>query len=375
MSSKKQSKYWCFTINNPGVSDVPTAWPLTTLSHIQYMIWQYEIGEEGTEHIQGYLCLFKILRFSGIKKFNAKAHWETRGGSHFQCIAYCSKDDTRKPNTKTVYFGTDPFPLTEYKPSGKGMSKITSDKHAVLIDIKDSIEKGVSIKNIARDQFPSWLRHYRAFSVYNQLIAKERDSKTNVTVLFGPTGTGKSSWIHKNCPEAYWKGKSEWWDNYANNKFVVIDEFYGWLPWDYLLRLTDRYPFLVESKGGHVQFNSEYIFITSNLPWDCWYKKIENMAPLERRIDNIWEVLELGCEFNVIKGLTPEELLIDINKDQNPEPLNPKDPNDPNILNLDEDFTEQLGENNKDSQEGPCTQDIIDACFLSHSSSFGSVCD
>ena len=68
---------------------------------------------------------------------------------------------------------------------------------------------------------------------------------------------------------------------------MVIDEFYGWLPWDYLLRLTDRYPFMVESKGGHIQFTSEIIIFTSNKIHDHWYKN-QDCSPLNRRLDIIW---------------------------------------------------------------------------------------
>jgi len=53
---------------------------------------------------------------------------------------------------------------------------------------------------------------------------------------------------------------------------VVIDEYYGWLQWTTLLRLCDRYPMMVETKGGQVQFTAKTIVFTSNTPPSQWYK-------------------------------------------------------------------------------------------------------
>ena len=47
---------------------------------------------------------------------------------------------------------------------------------------------------------------------------------------------------------------SKWWDNYAQEDVVIIDESYGWLPYCEMLRLLDRYPCQVETKGGSVNF-------------------------------------------------------------------------------------------------------------------------
>jgi len=64
----------------------------------------------------------------------------------------------------------------------------------------------------------------------------------------------------------------------------VLDDFYGWLPWDFLLRLLDRYPLLVETKGGQVQFVAKTVVITSNKPYLEWYSESFDKAPLTRRL-------------------------------------------------------------------------------------------
>lgn len=90
-------------------------------------------------------------------------------------------------------------------------------------------------------------------------------------------------------PNAYWKQRSQWWDNYNGEAVVVLDEFYGWLPYDTLLRLCDRYPLLVESKGGQIQFSATTLIITTNKRPDKWYNNVYYPA-FVRRVDH-WIIM------------------------------------------------------------------------------------
>ena len=70
---------------------------------------------------------------------------------------------------------------------------------------------------------------------------------------------------------------------------MVIDDFYGWIRLDEMLRILDRYPHRVEVKGGMVQFLAEKIYITSNVEPKDWYKDETHnvlIKALLRRIDN-----------------------------------------------------------------------------------------
>jgi len=124
-----------------------------------------------------------------------------------------------------------------------------------------------------------------------------RSTKPTVKVFWGPSGSGKTrEAVGDNPSDCYIvsrpdTGRPLWWDGYNTQPRVVLDDFYGWIPWSYLLQLLDRYPFQVEVKGGKVHFNSENIFITSNSHPNTWYKNVPNydMTPLLRRIDEIKE--------------------------------------------------------------------------------------
>jgi len=85
-------KYWMYTLNNPTEEHVPpNVWP-----DVEYAIWQHECGEEGTEHIQAYVCFKNKKRVAWLREnCYHVGHWEPRNGTHEQAKAYCSKEDTR----------------------------------------------------------------------------------------------------------------------------------------------------------------------------------------------------------------------------------------------------------------------------------------
>ena len=85
----------------------------------------------------------------------------------------------------------------------------------------------------------------------------------------------------------YYTTRVEWRDNLPPNcDAIIIDEFYGWLKYDELLKIMDRYPYQVPVKGGFVSFASKHIVITSNAPIANWYH-FDNYQPdaILRRVD------------------------------------------------------------------------------------------
>lgn len=122
----------------------------------------------------------------------------------------------------------------------------------------------------------------------------------------GPTGTGKTRSVFQQAPDAYAKmANNIWWDGYDGDDNVLLDEYNSpWFTWNYLLRLLDRYPMLVEVKGGTVQFVARRIFITCNRDPREWYDRSHlNKYPVEallRRIDEI-RVFEREPETSMVE--------------------------------------------------------------------------
>lgn len=140
--------------------------------------------------------------------------------------------------------------------------------------MKVLIEEGKTDKDLADYDFSVFVSCFRGLERYRLLVSKPRNWPTNIIVVQGPTGTGKSRWAKETYENAYWKQRSNWWDGYSDQDAVVIDEFYGWLPFDLLLRLCDRYPLLVETKGGQVNFVAKTIVFTTNQVPGLWYKNV-----------------------------------------------------------------------------------------------------
>lgn len=104
---------------------------------------------------------------------------------------------------------------------------------------------------------------------------------------------GKSKRAAELCgsESTYYKPRGQWWDGYWRHDNVIIDDFYGWIRLDEMLRILDRYPHRVEVKGGYVQFLAKRVVITSNIEVKKWYseEKIDSVLfdALLRRIDKI----------------------------------------------------------------------------------------
>jgi len=260
-----RARAWLFTINNPANNDLPRAF-----TNVRYCVWQREKGEAGTEHLQGYVAFTKALTMGQVKVLDSRAHWENRKGTENQAIAYCTKEETRVDGPWD--YGDKPTPGTRND----------------LIALKQTIEAGAPMKQIASEHFGAFMKYRNSIVSYKRLFSKPRDFKTFVGVITGPTGCGKSRLMEQTFPDAYWKPNgNEWFCDYDDHQVVIIDEFYGWLRYDFVLRLLDRYPLQCPTKGSSVNFRAKYVFFTSNSEIDSWYNFRGKMSidSLKRRID------------------------------------------------------------------------------------------
>lgn len=272
---------WMFTLNNPDSTLTPDIdWDMDV---VRYVVYQTEIGENQTVHFQGYIELNRSQRLTWMRRLIGleRAHFEPRRGTREQAIAYCKKEDTRVDG---------PYEFGNANEKGQGNR---SDIQAV----KTLITNGTPEMEIFMQHPGTYLRYQRAISHVLLQLTKPRDWPTECHFYYGKPGLGKSRFIRETYPSAYWKQSSNWWDLYSTQEVVVLDDFYGWLKPDMLFRMADRYPLIVETKGGQRQFLAKILIITSNkLPHQWWSDEVLariDMEALYRRINLVrhWESL------------------------------------------------------------------------------------
>ena len=89
----------------------------------------------------------------------------------------------------------------------------------------------------------------------------------------GEPGTGKTFTARLENPDAYLKEQNKWWDNYAGQDVVILDDFdnMGSCLGHHLKLWLDAYPLRGEIKHGTVALQYTKFIITSNyLPEQIW---------------------------------------------------------------------------------------------------------
>lgn len=263
------SRRYCFTC-----FETDTLLDLDDVQYLKYGIYQLELSPTtGAPHFQGYLHFSRPVRMAHCKNIPGleKAHFESAKGSPQSNISYCSKLDSRLDG---------PWTYGETEPGPQG-------RRTDIESLKGAIMQGLSDIQIF-EGFPQlYLRFEKAIRSVRMLYAPPRRDQTPVYLVLGPTGFGKTTYVMDQEADAYYKNRSKWWDNFNGSSPVVLDDYYGWLPYDELLRLCNPSPYQVETKGSMVNFNPKCIWITSNKLPTSWYQPKYDPKPILRRITRI----------------------------------------------------------------------------------------
>ena len=145
-----------------------------------------------------------------------------------------------------------------------------------LESVVSAIQNGTNTTQGIAELYPAaFIRYFRGINEYLKHVSPvaPRSFKTLLYVYWGPPGTGKSrralqEATNIDAESIYYKPRGLWWDGYKQQRCVIVDDFYGWIKYDELLKITDRYPYKVQVKGGFEEFTSTHIWITSNVDID-----------------------------------------------------------------------------------------------------------
>nr|WAE42547.1 MAG: replication associated protein [Cressdnaviricota sp.] len=274
------ARSWCFTSFAENLS------VLDNHKDFRYIIYAQETcPETGNKHWQGYIELKSPLRFTQVQQIigDCSAHCEKRKGSRDQARDYCMKEQ-----------GALIIECGEWERGGAGTRND-------LEDLKKSIKAGKPLLELFDDHPTAW-RLTKSMTIYRQLVAaknKRPFKPKTVIILEGPPGCGKSKWVDENYPEHYVKKKGKWFDGYAEESTIFIDEF---VPEDWNIQdlnmLLDGRDYIWECKGSSILIKADVVVIATNIPSESWYrdKPDEIRGALFRRITlikNFWKTRNL----------------------------------------------------------------------------------
>ena len=266
------AKDWCFTLNNPRSKDI------TKLQSLEYgyLVYQLEIGEQGTPHIQGFVQMREKQRLASLHRLVKRARFAKRKGTPYEASHYCKKP---VPDCECKHC-KDLEAFDNVEPFEDGFLSVETQYK--LYEIAKVIKEHGLQRCI--DRFPdSYITLHNGMKALDKNYAKKRDFKTAVTILWGEPGSGKTRYAMETFPEPYvlpcggGKGSADFFGDYRPelHQSVIVDDFYSY--WHYsktFLKVTDRYPIEVQTKGGFLQFLAHDLVFTSNLSPDKWYPNI-----------------------------------------------------------------------------------------------------
>jgi hypothetical protein len=249
---------------------------------LRYVVWQFERSPTtGREHVQAYVETNVTVGLKGLKALIGSdyMHVENRLGSKMQAVGYCKKEESRIAG---------PWELGTVAAQGARND---------LKKLQEDLDRGAPMLEISSNHFGLFLKYWKGIEAYKRMRMPQRDWITELHIYWGATGTGKS-WAAdhaaRNGEHIYRLRRPNqhrgalWFDGYESQEIVVIDEFSGWIPWDILLLMADRYPMTVDTKGGSVSFVARKIYVTSNVHPRMWYPLISQdevrWAALNRRV-------------------------------------------------------------------------------------------
>jgi hypothetical protein len=287
----------CFTWNNPPVTvdGGNVVQPRFLEDEMEYLVYQYEMGANGTPHWQGYVEFKRrrtynqareLLQAPGAACFN-------RRGSQQQAIDYCKKMETRVE-------GATPFEHGTPKMTNQGQRND-------LVEFKEAIKEGKRKRDLVDEHTTCMAKYGRFYDTVRGLYRPERTEARRTYLLIGPPRCGKTRSVmeqhrgekrHELFDMPLSNG-TMWHDGYDGHSHVLIDDFAGaasHITLTNFLRLIDPWnPVQVPIKGGFVWWDPDVIYITTNIwprEWYKWENRVIQYRAMAERFRAVFDFYE-----------------------------------------------------------------------------------
>lgn len=282
---------WQGTHNNYSPNDLFQMMRLTdhTLPmhpDLEYIAWQEEIGPiSGTPHLQFFLQCKRTRTIHYVRTilgFEKLPFLQPRAAhmSPSDCSNYCKDPSKRKPLGASGGKGVLQLRaqgITRARNSNAEAVNYNRGGNGTLAEVTNLLTAGVSA-DVLRRRYPTlWVQFGRGLDDLALSLAVPRSGRTEVVLLLGTAGTGKSTYARAKWPKAYWvsppnkKGGAVWYPSYKGETTLIYDDFDGYVDMDSMLRICDGHPFIVQGKGSSFQLQAREIIFTSTQYPETWW--------------------------------------------------------------------------------------------------------
>lgn len=228
--------------------------PIWVPAKMRYLIFQMEkCPTTLTHHWQGFVQLSSPTTMPNLKLLlqDPSCHLEQMRGTVDQAIAYCKKELSRV---------NGPWEFGE--PQAQGQRNDLQSAVSTCLSAK-------SLKEVASQHPATFVRYHRGLHLFRTMMQPMNTLRIpmEATLIWGSPRIGKTSLACSASKSIYWYNDciNCWFDFYDNQDIILIDDFQGLTPIQFMLRLCDKFPLLAPTKGSHAIIGATQIIILSNL--------------------------------------------------------------------------------------------------------------
>lgn len=271
----------------------------------------YQLEQGGKTDYQHWQCFIQFanpIRFATLKNRLqdmgfADVHLEPRRSTVANCVAYCTKIDTRLADP--VFVGD-----INMRDRQGARTDLSSLRLKILQDNKTAHEIMLADSGGKTVRYYKYLQELELAKTEVVYSSKMRDITVNY--LYGNPGTGKTSYIYNLYPMQDIYRVTDYdhpFDSYNAQPVLVFDEFSSQIPWEQLLVLLDKFPTQLPARFHNRWAAYTTVWLISNLSLSEQYKFVQGdrRKALTRRISHMYHAQSLGKIVDTATTLTPAE--------------------------------------------------------------------